>query len=285
MSATAPVSQLSFADTRPVSMGTLVKVEMRKMYDTRAGKWLLGITAGLVVVANIIALIVFTTQDVDDIQYGTFIAITSYVSGIFLPILGIMLVTQEWGQRTGMVTFTLEPHRERVILAKGLAGLLLSLGCIVLGLAIGLVMNLLYGAIHGPIGWDLGLKYMGGFALTQAIAMLAGFALAALFLNTACCCPARLCISIAAASNPRLFLLTAPCAPQTAPKARSIRSAPTSARCQLAMAGSAGITKMAPARSARSTCCANESASCAARRRGRARGNARRRGTASDSRR
>jgi ABC-type transport system involved in multi-copper enzyme maturation permease subunit len=185
MSATAPVSQLSFADTRPVSMGTLVKVEMRKMYDTRAGKWLLGITAGLVVVANIIALIVFTTQDVDDIQYGTFIAITSYVSGIFLPILGIMLVTQEWGQRTGMVTFTLEPHRERVILAKGLAGLLLSLGCIVLGLAIGLVMNLLYGAIHGPIGWDLGLKYMGGFALTQAIAMLAGFALAALFLNTA----------------------------------------------------------------------------------------------------
>jgi len=184
MTATTTEPRLAFAETARVTLTTLVKVELRKMIDTRAGKWLLGITAGLVAIANVVALIIFAVNDVDDIQYGTFITITSYVSSIFLPILGIMLITQEWGQRTGMVSFTLEPHRDRVILSKALAGLVLSAGCVVLGLVVGLVMNLLYGAIQGPIGWDLGLKYLGGFVLSQAIAMLAGFALAALFLNT-----------------------------------------------------------------------------------------------------
>ena len=34
---------------------------------------------------------------------------------ILLPVLGIMLVTSEWSQRTAMVTFTLEPSRDRLI--------------------------------------------------------------------------------------------------------------------------------------------------------------------------
>ena len=38
--------------------------------------------------------------------------------GFLLPVMGILLVTQEWTQRTGMVTFTLEPHRGKVIAAK-----------------------------------------------------------------------------------------------------------------------------------------------------------------------
>ena len=38
--------------------------------------------------------------------------------GILLPVLGILLVTSEWSQRTAMVTFTLEPSRSRVIAAK-----------------------------------------------------------------------------------------------------------------------------------------------------------------------
>ncbi len=184
MTATITETQPTFATTPRVPLSTLVKVELRKMVDTRAGKWLLGITGGLVAIANVVALIIFTVNDISDVQYGSFIAITAYVSSIFLPILGIMLITQEWSQRTGMVSFTLEPHRDRVIWSKAIAGLALSLGCVVLGLVVGLVMNLLYGALQGPISWDLGVKYLGGFILTQALAMMAGFALAALFLNT-----------------------------------------------------------------------------------------------------
>ena len=45
--------------------------------------------------------------------------------------LGILLVTSEWGQRTGMVTFTLEPHRGKVIAAKVVAALVLGLLAVV----------------------------------------------------------------------------------------------------------------------------------------------------------
>ena len=45
---------------------------------------------------------------------------------MLLPILGIMAATAEWTQRTGLVTFTLEPRRGRVVLAKALAALVLG---------------------------------------------------------------------------------------------------------------------------------------------------------------
>ena len=43
-----------------------------------------------------------------------------------MPVVGILLVTSEWSQRTAMITFTLVPHRSRVLVAKLLAGLLLA---------------------------------------------------------------------------------------------------------------------------------------------------------------
>ncbi len=43
MSATAPMT-LDVSQTRSVPFGRLVSVEIRKMADTRAGIWLLGLT-------------------------------------------------------------------------------------------------------------------------------------------------------------------------------------------------------------------------------------------------
>ena len=183
MSTMTASDTLDVSRTNKVSMATLVKVELRKMFDSRAGIWLLGISMALVLIANAVALIVFATQDIET-EYGGFVSITAYVSGLFLPVLGILLVTQEWGQRTALVTFALEPRRARVIGAKAIAGVLISFACVVLGLVVGLVMNLLYGAVQGPISWDLGGKYVLGFIATQLVAMMAGFALAALTLNT-----------------------------------------------------------------------------------------------------
>ena len=39
-----------------------------------------------------------------------------------LPVVGILLVSSEWSQRTAQVSFTLVPRRPRVIAAKMLAG-------------------------------------------------------------------------------------------------------------------------------------------------------------------
>ena len=110
MSAVAYADTLDVSGTQPVSMTTLVKVEMRKMVDTRAGKWLL-ITIGAI--TALIMLIFLLAAHTKDHQFTNYMGIAATPQGFLLPVLGILLVTQEWGQRTGMVTFTLEPHRAR----------------------------------------------------------------------------------------------------------------------------------------------------------------------------
>jgi ABC-2 type transport system permease protein len=161
----------------------LFVVELRKSVDTRAGRWLLGITAGLALVAEAIFLWVVVAQD-QDASYGDFVAAAAFVCSILLPVLGIMLVTSEWSQRTAMTTFSLEPRRMRIVLAKALAGVALTFFVIAFALVVGLVCNLLYGALHGSIDWTFGFLGFLGFLITQTFAMLGGFALACLLLNT-----------------------------------------------------------------------------------------------------
>ena len=48
-------------------------------------------------------------------------------ASILLPIVGILLVTSEWSQRTALITFALVPDRGRVLAAKLLASVVLSL--------------------------------------------------------------------------------------------------------------------------------------------------------------
>ena len=82
-------------------------VELRKMADTRAGLWLL------------IAIGAGHRRDHDDLLLGrrperpglpaTSSASPATPQGFLLPVLGILLITSEWGQRTALVTFTLVP--------------------------------------------------------------------------------------------------------------------------------------------------------------------------------
>ncbi|ROR91914.1 ABC transporter permease [Nocardioides aurantiacus] len=176
---------LDLSTTSRTPFARLVKVELRKSWDTRAGIWLLAITAGLAIVVMVIAMITFAVQDLP-LDFGLLMATTTYTTGLLLPILGIMLVTGEWGQRTGMVTFALEPSRTRVVLAKLVAGLLLAVVVAVIAVVAAVLSNLLYGLVSGSdISWDLGDTSLQGFVILQAVSMLTGFAIAALLLNTA----------------------------------------------------------------------------------------------------
>src|SRR6201999_1527615 len=57
-------------------------------------------------------------------------------SGILLPIVGILLVSSEWSQRTALVSFALVPNRGRLLAAKILAGVVLALAATVLALVL-----------------------------------------------------------------------------------------------------------------------------------------------------
>ena len=67
----------------------------------------------------------FAAND-DDKNFQDFVQISGFVLGYFLPIIIIMLVTSEASQRNGLVTFTLEPKRSRVVVAKFIAGVALA---------------------------------------------------------------------------------------------------------------------------------------------------------------
>jgi hypothetical protein len=99
-------------------------------------------------------------------------------------VVGVLLVTAEWGQRTALVTFALVPNRLRVILAKILAGLTLAL--------VAFVVALLLSAIAvavAPSGaddtWTLSLSLLGQDILYMALAMLMGIAFGTAFLSSA----------------------------------------------------------------------------------------------------
>jgi ABC-type transport system involved in multi-copper enzyme maturation permease subunit len=182
--AVTPESRLDVSGTPGIPFGRLFRVELRKAVDTRAGRWLIGITIGAALLAEIIYLIVAVNKDLDG-SYGSFVAASAFVSSFLLPILGVMLVSSEWSQRTAMTTFSLEPRRMRIVWAKMLAGISLTAFVVAFALVVGLVFVLLFSAFHGQSpDWTFGWSGFAGFVINQTFAMLGGFALASLLLNT-----------------------------------------------------------------------------------------------------
>jgi ABC-type transport system involved in multi-copper enzyme maturation permease subunit len=174
---TAPV--LAGRDVRP-SMVTVVRVELRKMVDTRAGRWLVAIVAALCLLLTIVHV---TTAHPEDRTFHDIFQTAIAPIDVLLPVVGVLLVTSEWSQRTALVTFALVPQRGRVMLAKVLAGTLLALLYYVFALGLTALAVSAGGAPEGR--WD----QAGGLAaqglLDVATSMWFGLAFGALFLNSA----------------------------------------------------------------------------------------------------
>jgi ABC-2 type transport system permease protein len=175
---------LDISRTPAVPFGRLVRVELRKMADTRAGRWLLISIGLLTLLVLVIQMAVVLAQDLD-VKYIDFLQGMNIPMAILLPILGVLSVTSEWSQRTAMVTFTLEPSRVRVIAAKFTTMLVIAPVALVVGLVLAVLANLLYGAWSGSdVVWGSPGKDAVLYLLLYVISMASGFALGALFLNS-----------------------------------------------------------------------------------------------------
>jgi ABC-2 type transport system permease protein len=178
------LTQIDLSATSRVPFTRLVRVELRKARDTRAGFWLLVAIVGLLVVVPGIALII-TLVNSDPVLFDDFVGIAAYMMSFLLPFLAIMLVTSEWSQRSALVTFALEPRRSRVVSAKLAAALLLT----VINLVAAFVIGALYTAVCELVqpdqtSWQLNGGNVAGFFVTASLAMLGGFAIATLLINT-----------------------------------------------------------------------------------------------------
>jgi ABC-2 type transport system permease protein len=136
MSATALAAPIP-VDTAGVharpGLGRLVGVELRKMVDTRAGFWLqiamVALTAAVVIARRVFG-------DGADHTFAGVLDVGLQPAAVLLPVTGVLLVTSEWSQRTGMITFTLVPVRSRVLGAKLIASIVLALATLVMSVAV-----------------------------------------------------------------------------------------------------------------------------------------------------
>jgi ABC-2 type transport system permease protein len=171
---------LDISGTRGISMSRLIRVELRKLVDTRASRWLLFAIGAITL---LIIVVVFLTGQQSDRTFANFMGATGAPQGFLLPVLGILLVTSEWGQRTALVTFTLMPVRGRVLAAKVVAALVAGLAAMVLAMAIAALATLAGGA--GDAWTGVGVDDLGKFGLLEASGVLQGLAFGLLFLSSA----------------------------------------------------------------------------------------------------
>ncbi|MDO9455773.1 ABC transporter permease [Nocardioides sp.] len=179
-----PAQTLDLSRTATIPLFRLVLVELRKSMNTLASFWLVVGIAILVVMVEGLLLVIVLVESSESTP-GDYTVFATYITALALPVLAIMLVTTEWTQRTAMVTFSIEPRRSRVMLAKYLVCLVLTFAAVVLGVLVGFVCALICQvALPAETTWDFQAELIVGFFITQTLAMTLGFALAALLLNT-----------------------------------------------------------------------------------------------------
>lgn len=168
-------------DTRvhQVPLFRLTRVELRKMFDTRSGFWLM---ASIVIAAvlSTVATILFAPDA--DLNYYTFAKAVGFPMTVILPIIAVLAITGEWSQRTGLTTFTLVPHRNRVILAKVIASVTVGVASMLFALATGVVGNLVGTAIAGTdLVWNVSFAHGVTIVLGSLLSLLTGTMLGLLF--------------------------------------------------------------------------------------------------------
>ena len=167
--------------TTGVPFTRLVHVELRKMLDTRAGRWLI---IGIGAIIAVALTIMFFTEGGQH-AFGEYLQATTMPMALILPVVGILAVTSEWSQRTGLVTFGLEPRRIRVAWAKLVSALVVGVCAFALSLVLAGIAHQSAITFRGVTGdWTMdGLVLLGagGYVL---LGLAQGVAFGMLFKNT-----------------------------------------------------------------------------------------------------
>jgi ABC-type transport system involved in multi-copper enzyme maturation permease subunit len=139
------------------------------MIDTRAGLWLLIVTA-LGAVGGMLGQSL--GSDGTQAQAANVFFTAAGATSVLLPIVGVLLVTGEWSQRTGLFTFALVPARARIVVAKFIAALIVA----VIAAALCLLLGLLGGSLFGT-GTEISAAEIGRGFLFLGISVSIGVAL------------------------------------------------------------------------------------------------------------
>ncbi|MEU4603985.1 ABC transporter permease [Kribbella sp. NPDC023972] len=171
------------ADVYPVPLSRVVNVELRKMFDTRSGFWLM---ASIVITAILTTVGTVAFAPDADLTYYTFAKAIGFPMTVVLPIIATLSITGEWSQRSGLTTFTLVPHRSRVIAAKAVSSVAVAIASMLFAFVIGAIGNLVGTAIAGTdLVWDVSLAEGVNIVLGSLLCLLTGTMLGMLIRSSA----------------------------------------------------------------------------------------------------
>jgi ABC-2 type transport system permease protein len=172
---------MSTATVTQPRMPRLTAVELRKMTDTRSGFWL-----ALVVVAITVLLVVIVglVGHESNKTARSMLNLAVQPASVLLPVMGVLLMTSEWSQRTTLITFSLVPHRSRVVAAKYLASVLLSLAALVVAFAVALAGTAIAAPDVADV-WALPVALLVQIVVVVTTGMMGGVAFGAVALASA----------------------------------------------------------------------------------------------------
>ncbi|MFF5207178.1 hypothetical protein [Streptosporangium sp. NPDC000396] len=156
----------------------LLRVETRKLFDTRSGLILTVSAIGLAILA------VVARGLASEPRWFTLAGSAAIPLAMLMPALGILTVTGEWRHRTALTTFALEPRRGRVLAAKCLPPVAATVVGCVFALLAALPMNAIAAAVHGvEATWTVAPTKVLGWIATMVLLTGGGLGMGLLLLN------------------------------------------------------------------------------------------------------
>lgn len=175
---TRPTGRARTLDDRRPSIARLTFVELRKMFDTRSGFWVPIAVAAVALATVVISALTGPTK----LHYfGHLFGNATMPTAFLLPLIGVLLVTGEFSQRTALTTFTLVPSRARVMVAK----LLASVVCAAAGLVMCLILAAFGTVIATHAHWSFSAVLIPQGLIYLAATMITGVAFGAALLVSA----------------------------------------------------------------------------------------------------
>jgi ABC-2 type transport system permease protein len=179
----APATTGRRTEFKPIPLSRVVRVELRKMFNTRSGFWLIA-SLGITGLIATIATIAFAPEK--DITYYNFAKAVGFPITVILPMVALLAITSEWSQRSGLTTFTYVPSRRRVIGAKTLSAVIVAVASMLFAFAIGAVGNVAGSAIAGTSTvWDLSVGHALTIVLGNLVSLSIGTMLGMLLRSSA----------------------------------------------------------------------------------------------------
>lgn len=175
---TPTTSSSTATRVEPIRFANSLRVECRKVINTRAGQFIAA--GGLALMGAFgIGLAAVTKKGTEFTQIAT-TALGPATWLIF--VLATLLIAHEFGRGSATHTFTLDPNRSRVLAAKALTVVLIALALVAAALVIAVLAWAVVPALGGPsvaltLSWQRLAQGIGGMCFAGLVALAWGLLL------------------------------------------------------------------------------------------------------------